>query len=120
MHEALTFGDLRIQTGDNPLQFVFLGKSSAREPLDDLRPHFEAWIADAGARGAPLELRFERLDHMNSGTITALIFLIDRCEAQRVLLKLVYAKAKKWQRLSFEALRVFQKEGAPLEVVAIE
>lgn len=120
MYEPVLLGDLRIETRDDPPRFVFLGKSNAREPLDVLQPFFEKWLAEAVLKKIPLELRFEDLDHMNSGTITALIFLIDAAQARGTVLKLSYAKAKKWQRLSFEALRVFQKHGAPLELLPLD
>jgi hypothetical protein len=67
-------------------------------------------LAVAGARNLPIELHFEQLEHFNSSTITSLIQLIQDSRARSIKLILVYDQALKWQRLSFDALRVFVKD----------
>jgi hypothetical protein len=54
-------------------------------------------------------MHFERIEHFNSSTITALIRLIQTARKAGVKLVMVYDQNLKWQRLSFDALRVFDK-----------
>jgi hypothetical protein len=61
-------------------------------------------------RKLPIELHFEKLEHFNSSTITSIIQLIQDSRARGVKLVLVYDEALKWQKLSFDALRVFARD----------
>ena len=56
-----------------------------------------------------IEMHFEKIEHFNSSTITALIRLIQFCRKSNIKLAMVYDQSLKWQRLSFDALRVFEK-----------
>ena len=67
-------------------------------------------LAAAGTRRVPVELHFEKLDHFNSSTITSIIQLIQDSRARGIKLIIVYDQALKWQKLSFDALRVFAKD----------
>jgi len=59
--------------------------------------------------GALLEMHFEELDYFNSSTIGTLITFIQKARRQKVHLRLVYAGNIKWQSLSFDALRMFER-----------
>jgi hypothetical protein len=68
-------------------------------------------------------MHFENLDHFNSSTIAAVIRFIQEARVKAVKLVIVYNQQLKWQKLSFDALRVFAKDdllelhasGAPRE-----
>ena len=75
-----------------------------------LAPYFREVMASAATRKLPLELHFEKLEHFNSSTITSIIQLIQDSRARSIKLILVYDQALKWQKLSFDALRVFAKD----------
>ena len=94
--ENLIVGDLRIEALESgpaaPVQLLWKGKSNDRHPSR-----------------VPVELHFEKLDHFNSSTITALIQLIQDARERNVRLVIVFDKALKWQKLSFDALRVFSR-----------
>jgi hypothetical protein len=113
--QSLIVGDLRIEATEDgvypSLQLNWKGKSNSRQPAELLGPYFRDVLATAGQRGVPLELHFEKLEHFNSSTITSLIKLIQDARARTVKLVLVYDPALKWQKLSFDALRVFAKHG---------
>jgi hypothetical protein len=64
-----------------------------------------------------LELHFEELDYFNSSTITSLIQLIQEARAKGIPLTYVYDPALRWQKLSFDALRVFVGDGLDLKQV---
>jgi hypothetical protein len=112
--QSLIIGDLRIEATEDSmvpsLQLLWKGKSNSRHPSALLGPYFRDVLADADARHLPLELHFEKLEHFNSSTITSIIKLIQDARARAVKLVLVYDPALKWQKLSFDALRVFAKD----------
>jgi hypothetical protein len=108
----LNAGDLQIreETADGPITLVWLGKSAERYPHEKLAPYFAKVLADAMKRQLGVEMRFERLGHFNSSTITTIIQFIQDARAGGVKLVLVYDPALKWQKLSFDAMRVFAKD----------
>jgi len=113
--QNLTVGDLRIEAmpiegAAAPVQLLWRGKSNNRHPGEVLAPYFREVLATAGTRNVPIELHFEKLEHFNSSTISAIIQLIGDARARSIKLILVYDQALKWQKLSFEALRVFAKD----------
>lgn len=120
--ESLKAGDLAIEVhaaaAPEPLRLVWQGKSNERNPGQVLGPFFAQAIEEASARGVAIEMRFEGLDHFNSSTITSLIQLIQDCRRTTTHLVVVYDASVKWQRLSFEALRVFSKGDGLLELRA--
>ena len=118
--DALASGDLRIDVaeGAGALVCTWTGKSNDRSPQQTLGPWFETLLAAAGSKSAKVEMHFEKLDHFNSSTITALIRLIQTARGKGVKLAFVYDPNLKWQRLSFDALRVFDKGDRGFELVA--
>jgi hypothetical protein len=117
--EPLTAGDLTIDVApatDAALLCTWKGRSNDRQPGKVLNPYFESLLAEAAAAKIALEMRFEGLDHFNSSTITVLIRLIQNARTRSVPLIFVYAAELKWQRLSFEALRVFDKGDKAFEL----
>ena len=110
--ENLNAGDLNIQVNVSPdavYSCTWLGKSNERNPPEILKPWFEKLLTSVKERKGAIEMHFEKIDHFNSSTITALIKLIQVCRKSNVKLAMVYDQSLKWQRLSFDALRVFEK-----------
>ncbi len=117
--ENLVAGDLMIDVEqDQPgvLRLVWRGKSNARNPLQVLQPFFAPVIAHAAETKKGLELQFQRLEHFNSSTITSIIQVIQECRAKGIRLAIVFDATVKWQKLSFDALRVFAKPDGLLEL----
>lgn len=112
--ETLVVGDLRIEALESgpaaPVQLLWKGKSNNRHPSDALTPYFSTVLEAASTRKVPVELHFEKLDHFNSSTITSIIQLIQDSRVRGIKLIIVYDHALKWQKLSFDALRVFAKD----------
>lgn len=120
--ESFSDGDLRIDVEDSEggVRLEWRGKSTARTPALLLQPFFARVIAAlVGHEGRALSVAFERLEHFNSSTISALIQLIHQCRAKRVKLLFTYDGRLKWQQLSFEALRVLAKPDGLFEVRSI-
>lgn len=110
--ENLQSGDLTIEvavTPDAVFQCTWKGKSNERNPPEILRPWFDKLLATVGEKKGTVEMHFEKIEHFNSSTITALIRLIQTCRKANLKLVMVYDQTLKWQRLSFDALRVFEK-----------
>ncbi len=113
--------ELVIEAGPTPeggtLRVDWRGKSSAREPSKVLQPFFESMARDVAESHSDLEMHFESIDHFNSSTITAIIHLIQLLRKQNTALTLIFDPTQKWQKLSFEALKVFQKDDGLLRIV---
>jgi hypothetical protein len=111
--QALHSGDLTIEVvkGDAPsrLELVWRGKSNDRYPGKVLGPFFQETLAAAARDGRLLELKFDALDHFNSSTVGALIELIQRAREAAVRVVIAYDAGIGWQRLSFDALKVFDR-----------
>ncbi len=107
--QTLRAGDLSIAPQIHPthLRLDWQGRSGAREPSIVLVPYFEEACRAAAARQASIEMHFEDLEYFNSSTITALIQGIHLARAAGVRLVLIYRESLRWQRLSFDALRMF-------------
>ena len=110
--ENLIANDLNIEVKETPegvFQCWWRGKSNERNPPEILRPWFDKLLASATEKKSTIEMHFEKIEHFNSSTITALIKLIQTCRKSTVKLVMIYDQSLKWQRLSFDALRVFEK-----------
>jgi hypothetical protein len=109
--EDLVAGDLRIDVVEDKelVRCDWSGRSVEREADLTLRPFFDRLLARAQEQGATLEMHFEALDYFNSSTIGTLITFIQKARRQKVHLRMVYAGDIKWQSLSFDALRMFEK-----------
>jgi hypothetical protein len=106
------FGQLTLMlstAAERGVEVVWTGRSSEREPSRLLAPFFSSVLKQASTEGLPLTMRFERLDHFNSSTVTTLIAVIRSAQTQGVALTLTYDSQRRWQSLSFEALRVFEQ-----------
>lgn len=118
--DGLHTGELAIEldqsTPGGPLRLVWRGRSTERNPSLVLTPFFQRAIDAAAERGSAIEMRFEALDHFNSSTITAIIQLIQDARRRGTRLVVVYDGSVKWQKLSFEALAVFDKGDGLLEL----
>jgi hypothetical protein len=112
--ESLVSGNLRIDARVNQppgaIQLMWTGKSNDRNPAQALTPFFSSVLATARAKHAPLELHFEKLEHFNSSTITAIIKLVEDARRSGIKLAILYDKDVRWQRMSLEPLRVFAND----------
>jgi hypothetical protein len=114
MMDSLVADALTIEadepTPPEPLTLTWRGKSDDRYPDKVLKPYFAQVLARAAERGGGVEMHFEHLEHFNSSTISTIIRFIQDARQKGVRLVLVYNQALKWQKLSFDALRVFAKD----------
>ncbi len=95
---------------------VWRGRSTDRQPARIIIPYITPCLERALHRKIALRMHFELLDHMNSSTITAIIQIIQEARTRGTRLVLSYDPSKRWQKLGFEALRVFVKDDGLLEL----
>jgi len=110
--ENLVAGDLRIDCSqaDSAVVLEWRGRSNDRNPAQTVNPYIRSVYDVAAAQKVRVEMRFDQLEHFNSSTITALIQMIQEARTRQLKLALVYKGSLKWQKLSFDALRVFAKD----------
>ena len=108
--------EVREEAAPPTLVLAWRGRSADRYPNQLLGPFFAEALDRAAALEAAVEMRFHALEHFNSSTITAVIELIQDARARGVRLVIAYDGAIKWQRLSFDALRVFNRGDALMEL----
>jgi len=105
-----TQGDLSLELAEGPreLRLTWRGKSADREPSRFLVPVLTAALERAREAALPLVLDFRELDYMNSSTFTPVVKALDESRRLSVPIVLEYALARRWQALSFSALRTFE------------
>jgi hypothetical protein len=103
-------GELTLELSRTPreLRLAWRGKSADREPGRFLMPVLAEALERARADGVPLALDFSELDYMNSSTFTPVVKALDESRRLSVPLVLEYSLSRKWQALSFSALRTFE------------
>ncbi len=105
-----TEGALSLELVEGPveLRLAWHGKSSDREPSRFLVPVLTAALERARDAGLPLVMDFHELDYMNSSTFTPVVKALDESRRLSVPIVLEYSISRRWQALSFSALRTFE------------
>ncbi len=98
--------ELRESTGE--LRLAWRGKSADREPGRFLVPVLSEALERARGRALPLVMDFSALDYMNASTCTPVVKALDESRRLSVPVVLEYSLSRKWQALSFSALRTFE------------
>ena len=122
--ESLVAGDLRIDvdetTDPGAIRLQWLGMSTDRQPEKVLAPFFSVLLQAVADQPRILELHFEKIERFNSSTILSIIQLIQAARNRGAHMVVVYDPTRKWQRLSFDALRIFDKKDGLFELRSTE
>lgn len=92
---------------EDAVTLVWSGKSNDREPGRFLMPLLDAALNLAQAASRPVVLDFSGLDYMNSSTFSPLVKALDQASRGGLSVRIEFAQARKWQQLSFTALKAF-------------
>ena len=90
------------------LRLTWRGKSADREPSRFLVPVLSDSLRRARDARLPLVMDFSDLEYMNSSTFTPVVKALDESRRLAVPVVLEYSLSRKWQALSFSALRTFE------------
>jgi hypothetical protein len=107
---ALVEGPLTIETdaAGPALVLSWSGASSDPHPERVLLPYLQEASSEAARRRVALELHFEGLDYCNSATLAVLADFIQARDRSQGKLICVFDRGRRWQKLSLDALRVFE------------
>ncbi len=114
-----TQGELSLEVLERAgeLRLVWRGRSADREPGKFLLPVLGEAVDKCRRLGERLCLDFSALEYMNSSTFTPIVKTIDEARRAGVGIALEYSQAKKWQALSFSALRTFETSDGRIAVL---
>jgi hypothetical protein len=112
-------GELALEAHAAPgeLHVVWSGRSAERDPARFLGPLLADLVRTCRQGRARLRLDFSALEFMNSSTFTPIVKAIDLARQAGVAVSLEYAQSKKWQALSFSALRTFETADGSVAVL---
>lgn len=109
----------RQELGADLIRVDWSGKSSTRQPEELLNPFLYEVLDAALRKTASIDMHFEKLEYLNSSTVGVLVHFLQRARSHGVRLTFLYRKSLRWQRLSFEALRVFEQVDRLIHVVPV-
>ena len=101
------------------MRLTWRGKSDGSQASSFLDAYLTETLDRARVLGAAVDLDCAALDYVSSSTISSLITFVRRSAERRIALTIVYDADSRWQQLSFEALRVFDKNDGLLSVRAV-
>lgn len=86
----------------------WLGRSTERTPGNFLNPILSDVLHESLEKKKRLILDFTDFNFMNSSTIMTVSKFLEKGKAGTYSITIQYNKNRKWQKLSFLALRIFQ------------
>jgi anti-anti-sigma regulatory factor len=107
---------LDVSESTDDLIVRWTGTSSDRDPGKFLAPLFQQVLAAANTRCVVMD--FSQLEYMNSSTFTPLVRLLVEARQAEKRLRLEYSKERKWQALSFVALKSFETPDGRITLLA--
>ena len=119
-HETLSSEGLCIEVREtqDEVRLEWRGKSTARQPDLFLVPVLRDAL-ERGERGSrAVVMDFGAMEYMNSSTFTPLVKMLDQASRGRLRVRLEYSQARRWQALSFSALRAFETPDGRISVHA--
>lgn len=115
-------GELIIETekpSSDLVRLYWRGRSVARKPEEALAPFLSNLLSEAQRAGAGVEMHFETLEFFNSSTVSVLVQFLHNARRAGVHLSFIYLPSVRWQKLSFEALRVFEQLDQTVQVIPL-
>lgn len=120
-HETFTDEELTLVLFETPeeVRLEWQGLSMARNPGQFLSPLLSRALDRGLQREKPLVLDFQRLEYLNSSTLSPVIRILDQARRGHGRVRVVYNKELKWQRLSFTGLDIFRTQDARIDVQGV-
>ncbi len=99
---------IEVSEDDRVVMLRWTGRSVDREPGKFITPVLTEMLKRSDSGRKKIIMDFKDLSYMNSSTITPIIKVLDRIKRGMGNIMLMYDAEKKWQELSFSALRIFE------------
>jgi hypothetical protein len=103
--------EVKLNAKPAPIEVNWYGRSNSRNPGKVLDPYLVNLVGLASDDERSVEMHFEDLHYLNSSTVSSLIRFIREAKAKDLVVRLVYDPSRAWQRMSFDALRIFADDG---------
>lgn len=108
---------LELAEGDGKVRLSWRGKSNDREPGRFLVPILTEALTRAG-KDAALVLDFTDVDYMNSSTFAPIVKALEQAKREGIAVSLEFSRARKWQVISFNALKAFETQDGRIKLLA--
>lgn len=96
------------------------GKSVDRNPSKFITPILVNLLERSNEVKKRFILDFQKLEYMNSSTITPIIKILERAKNGNGQISVIYNRLLKWQDLSFSALKIFQTKDKRIEIQGLK
>lgn len=103
--EGLT---VELSESEREVRLELRGKSAARQPEAFLVPVLQRAMERGGQGARQVVMDFGAMEYMNSSSFTPLVKLLEQASRGGQRVRLEYSQARRWQVLSFTALRAFE------------
>jgi len=115
--QVFTAEQLQLEVVDGAeIEVHWLGKSVQRNPSQFIIPTLAIVMKRGVDENKAVVWDFRRLEYMNSSTITPVIKTLETVKKGSGKVRLLYNKGKRWQDLSFSALRIFETKDGRIKV----
>ena len=98
------------------ISLEWTGKSVDRDPGKFITPILVNALGRTSHSSKRIVLDFQKLDYMNSSTITPIVKILDRAKRGSTRVTALYDKSLRWQDLAFSALEIFQTADKRVEI----
>ena len=107
---------IEITESEESIYIKWFGKSSDREPSIFITPILNNALNDSSSNDKQIVIDFREVEYMNSSTLTPISKIIEigkRCSHK---MNIIYNKSRKWQQLSFSALKIFETNDKRIQI----
>lgn len=108
---------LEVQEHRDTINVKWTGKSIDRNPAEFLTPILVRVVKKSSDQSKRIVFDFKELSYMNSSTITPIIKILERGRRGTTPITVQYDDNKRWQDLSFSALKIFGTKDGRIEIV---
>jgi len=114
--DALT---LVLFDAQDEVRLEWQGVSMARDPGSFLLPVLSRALDRGLQRNKPVVIDFQKLEYLNSSTLTPVIRVLEQARRGHGRVKVLYRRDVKWQALSFTGLDIFRTPDARIDVQGV-
>jgi hypothetical protein len=98
---------IEVSEDDRTIKINWKGKSTDRDPSAFISPILSKALDSSTQYKKEMIIDFTELEYMNSSTITPISKIIEKGKNGTNKITINYQKDRKWQELSFSALKIF-------------